>query len=517
MTSSLLGVRCQCEVDPFAQPFDSPEAELSYLTEVAVQTNARIAKSLHVLARIRRRCNRLRSTIYSLPPEILSTVFQLLQSPSDNLDYGKSNESSREWESFPKPDFSAIILSSVSWHWRQVALATPRLWKSFALRMSIERVRRYTFLLQHYMTRAKPFNVSVNLSFGDCHIGEEASFSREYARLYSVLFSRGNAERVCGLRLHNPPLEWLSAVSNLSSLHTLCITFESDRSNGHSGASLHLLTHALRRLFLGNTNWVSVDVPPSLEFLTLSNVPPKLEMHLFQQCPELIEYYSDNPADYETIPELRFNTPLVFHHLSSLTWAASRGINDGSASEHVFLPALKKLHLLAPEPVQGLPVIGFIRNHGKTLHTLELDQFIEWGGRNSFQSLFCHEFPCLQHLAITQAPLPVLVSSIVALTPAEDELEEGKIPLPSMKFLRLGYNGNHHNMGDMSQIGQLVSTMLEFREAGEHSEFHLDITDFEDKEDLAWPLELKQKLNQYLSSTCHPVKITQEGKVPIWL
>ncbi|KAF5362159.1 hypothetical protein D9756_002155 [Leucocoprinus leucothites] len=501
----------QDEVDPLISSFDSPEAELSYLSGLAAATSARITRSTQLLARIQRRYNQLQSPIHTLPFEILSSIFHII-CPSD-CEQRDVEESDRRWEVFREVNFSAIMLSSVSWHWRQVALATPKLWTSITLRMKSGKIRHHALLLQHYMARAKPLDISLDLLFSDFRGG--TGFDLEYSRIYSILFAQGNAERIGVLRLYNPPLEWLSMVPMVSPLHTLCVEFPFDRPSDRSGAHLDLHFHSLRRLFLGGSNWALAHVPQSLKFLTLSRTPPEFDIHVLQQALELVECHSDNPTEFQNVPDLLFDIPLVFNNLSSFTWSVGKGINGGSAAQNLYLPALKKLCLIAPEPVEGQPIIDFIHKHAKTLHSLELNRFIEWSREEYFVLLFRYEMPCLHTVAVTSVILSGLVTCILALTPKEDELDEGSIPLPNLRFLRLEDDGNERYDEEMPQFGELVLNMLRVRRAGEHSEFHLDITDFEDDEDDIWPDYVQDGLTKYLAN--HQVKITQKERIPSWL
>ncbi|KXN91096.1 hypothetical protein AN958_02871 [Leucoagaricus sp. SymC.cos] len=139
-------------------PFESDEAELLYLDERAAETAARIRDSMQLLARIHCRCNELKAPVYPPPPELLSLVSKNTCSP----DILKVDVFRDTWDPYLLTNRPAMVMSSISSLWRQMALATPELWTSFALGVSPFKNHTHVPLLRLYMTRARTLHVFVD-------------------------------------------------------------------------------------------------------------------------------------------------------------------------------------------------------------------------------------------------------------------------------------------------------------------------------------------------------------------
>ncbi|KAF5362158.1 hypothetical protein D9756_002154 [Leucocoprinus leucothites] len=479
---------------PLITSFDDPETELSYLDGLSGKTSLQIDQLLQFLARVHRRSNQLRSPIYTLPTEVLSYIFQNTRSSyqtGEDLGYTEASDPSRGWDEFPPVDCSAVVLSSICSHWRQVALDTPKLWTSVTLRIQSRKVPSHASLLQHHLTQAKSLDISLNIIF---------SANRNPRLLESIshiLFSPKYLDRIKTLRLKNPPPQWIPLLPQLSRVQTLCLIYpRSLRGDTH----LNLHSQSLRRLHLAGGAWISVDFS---EYVAL-----------IRQCPNLIGCYSHYSANQEGLLELSSNHPLVFNHLTSFTWSVSAGINDGTIAQNIFLPALRRLRLIAPDFVAEDPVIGFIQKHSKTLLSLELEQFAEWTIRE-YTVLIRHDMPCLLALTVT-AQLSSLPGCIKALSLKEEEQAEGRILLPKLKSLRLNEDGMDDPDTDMDRLAPLTLEMLQMRKAGDDFEFEVDIPDMgAEFYQVVWPEEVQESFKSYLAN--HRVKVTQNSEIPEFL
>ncbi|KAF9447000.1 hypothetical protein P691DRAFT_707537, partial [Macrolepiota fuliginosa MF-IS2] len=142
-------------------PDKSPRRASSEDEEVTIisQETRRIDDLIHGLyeerARHLRRLNAIRSSTKSLPPEILTDIFQRVCS-SDKDSGGKR----------PKCTFEAFTLGAVSTRWRTVAWNSPQLWNSVVLEPLNKTIADDLVpFLQLYLDNARSAPVNLRLDF----------------------------------------------------------------------------------------------------------------------------------------------------------------------------------------------------------------------------------------------------------------------------------------------------------------------------------------------------------------
>ncbi|KAJ3571301.1 hypothetical protein NP233_g3840 [Leucocoprinus birnbaumii] len=494
--------------------FDNPDTELAYLDSLVDDTQGRINELHQFLVRLHRRRNQIKSRIYTLPPEVLSRTFLFVCFPG-----GTGRGIGREedgWERFGLVDRSSITLSSVSSQWRQVALGTSELWASITLVIvKRDNISTYASLLRLYLARSQIRDISLDIMFNGSYFDLPSNLIVPITR---ILFSSKTLDRILTLRVQNPPEQWMPLISKLTRVETLCLTYPMSISRGDSTLDLHI--QPLRRLHLVGSQWASADLPKSLQYLSLETTYPNFELGLLRQCPNLIECHARNQIPWQGFTNASVDVPLAFDHLSSFTWSLHAGINDGSASRNLFLPALRHLHLVAPESASGKPVIDFIHKHSKMLISLNIEQFIEWSSRE-YADLFQCDMPCLCSITVN-APFADLVSCMEALMQKSgargDFPDSENVVVPMLSSLRLSEANpeDEDYTGGIDKLASVLLEMLRTRRAGEVSRFEVDVPelDADFQEDL-WPLEVQKDLKGYISE--HRVRLTQDSNIPYFL
>lgn len=152
-----------------------------------------------------RRLNVLQSRTSVLPPEMLSLIFQ---------HFCASCEPPTKYRLPP------ILLGSVSHAWRQVAWLTPQLWVSLFIR-SISDVgrKRSAELLALYLANARNISITVSISFFN-----DYSITFKEDPIAQVFFGKGGLEKVDGLTLYAPPIDWLHSLNDpFSRLVKFCL------------------------------------------------------------------------------------------------------------------------------------------------------------------------------------------------------------------------------------------------------------------------------------------------------
>ncbi|KAJ3553392.1 hypothetical protein NP233_g12656 [Leucocoprinus birnbaumii] len=475
------------------ESFDNPDTELAYLDSLVDDTQSRINELRQFLVRLHRRRNQIKSRIYTLPPEVLSRTFLFVCFPG-----GTGRGIGREedgWERFGLVDRSSITLSSVSSQWRQVALGTSELWASLTL-VIVKRddISSYASLLRLYLARSQIRDISLDIMFSGSYFDLPSNLIVPITR---TLFSSKTLDRILTLRVQNPPEQWMPLISKLTRVETLCLTYP-----------------------MSTSRVASADLPKSLQYLSLETTYPNFELGLLRQCPNLIECHARNQIPWQGFTNASVDVPLVFDHLSSFTWSLHAGINDGSASRNLFLPALKHLHLVAPESASGRPVIDFIHKHSRMLISLNIEQFIEWTSRE-YADLFQCDMPCLCSIAVN-APFADLVSCMEALMQKSgargDFPDSENVVVPMLSSLRLSEANpeDEDYAGGVDKLAAVLLEMLRTRRAGEVSTFEVDVPDLDaDFQEDLWPLEVQKDLKDYISE--HRVRLTQDSSIPYFL
>lgn len=169
-------------------------------------------------ARLLQKVNNLQAKTRRLPPEVLSTIFQLAHPPIDvgtrsiPAEFRKDlrryafteEEEEEEGEEFQ------LVLGAVSHHWRQVAWATPQLWTTISIEAHETVGESNVSLLSLYFENSRNLPMTVVLDFRDQlelmmdRKGKEPSW---FIKSLEDLF-RDNAAKIRNFTMTGIPIEW---------------------------------------------------------------------------------------------------------------------------------------------------------------------------------------------------------------------------------------------------------------------------------------------------------------------
>lgn len=283
-----------------------------------------------------RRLNSIQSHVSSLPPELLSIIFQ---HASPSLSYfARDHEEGRLFH---------LALRLVSGHWYNIVQSTPELWNCVYSKQARAR-KDFEKYLQLCLDNSANLPFTIHLgNFGESTAMPESIPS---GVLESMILS--NAHRIHDLRLFRPPITWLTLLlPKLSRLSALDVRWrQSDFLGSNLSQGLQISSINLRRLAIhAPIRTLCVDSPrSSITHLIFHHTPIDVCFDLFMECQNVIEFHCVSPA-YPTrnVISLINRHPLVYQHLISFTWH----LLDSSESaywtalllNHVRVPALKSL------------------------------------------------------------------------------------------------------------------------------------------------------------------------------
>ncbi|XP_006459564.1 hypothetical protein AGABI2DRAFT_116525 [Agaricus bisporus var. bisporus H97] len=297
--------------------------------------------------------NSLQATTRKLPPEILSTIFQIARPPIDfdsqytDLDIGSNTY-------HPEEDFHHT-LAAVSNFWRLVALSTPRLWGTITLRVDGRRsITNVASLLDLHFQRARGVPIAIQLDFhGAAELwdnSQRATKTREESLsllepLRTAVFVK-NAAMIRHLILIEPPTEWLRFLNgNMLRCHSLTIFRPVPPRAGLARDILDLSElPCLERVQLIKCS-LPFSIPETVTTLHLRKLA-------FIDCFKALTRFR-NLVDFEIIkfdpPEVSMPAvtgPIVFPRLERFRWSAST--HDGlhycsQLFHHLQFPALRSL------------------------------------------------------------------------------------------------------------------------------------------------------------------------------
>ncbi|KAF9441542.1 hypothetical protein P691DRAFT_569647 [Macrolepiota fuliginosa MF-IS2] len=272
------------DVDVERLIFSNPTIEFD---EAIAQVDIRIRELFEVRAALCRQSNQTRSHVYRLPPETLSLIFQEVCAPP-----------LENWEDAGKVNYHAIILSSVSSYWHQVALGTARMWNEMAFGVREGAMKSAADLFQHHTRHAKDLDLSVSVFFEGCSRDSEGPSDRDasdHQALENILFSDEVAQRIITLYLVGVPLKWGSTQRHwgLPRVHTMYISGAQDAPIVSRYQVLD--TPCLHRLHVAGESWDLLVIPPTLRTLVLSGTLPGTNVDLPSQCPATQVAHVVNP------------------------------------------------------------------------------------------------------------------------------------------------------------------------------------------------------------------------------
>jgi hypothetical protein len=297
--------------------------------------------------------NSLRAKTRKLPPEILSTIFQIARPPIEfdnhytDLDIGSNTY-------HPEEDFHHT-LAAVSKCWRLVALSTPQLWTTITLRVDDRRsIKNITSLLNLHFENARSIPISIELDFHGASELWDTSHRPTKTReeilsilepLKTAVFVQ-NATRIGHLILIEPPTEWLPFLNgNLSRCHSLTI-FRPAKPRARTGGDMLDLAELPR---LERVQLIKCSLPFSIpETVTTLHLRKLAFIDCFKALTQFrnlvdFEIIKFEPPE-ESVPAV--TEPIVFPRLERLRWSAST--HDGlhycsQLFHHLQFPALRSL------------------------------------------------------------------------------------------------------------------------------------------------------------------------------
>ncbi|KAF9454536.1 hypothetical protein P691DRAFT_310459 [Macrolepiota fuliginosa MF-IS2] len=410
--------------------------------------------------------NERHSSIYILPPEVLSVIFRYacVSTPkrSDLL----------TWELPSTVDRTVFVLSAVSSYWRDIVHRTPSLWENLAIQPSQAAAAFDAILLQHYITLVGCLDFALDLLF------PSQAPASNFEPISKVLFSPENTQKIKTLRLQDPPLCVIYKLSQFSQLHTLRMWF-SICHPPYVNLDLSKSCPSLCRVSLEGTLWESVSLPLSVQALVLTHVSSEISISSLYQCPNLTEchqFHSDTYGANES-PRRSLLHPLTLAHLEVWSWAVTEDVwTDDRSTPYLHLPALKTC-LIWHDPIGASPedVINFCHQFPYTLSSLELCGFVNWD-YDSFKRLFWNSMPSVKVLRVTRCSPCSLSALARALTPDGVNSDIVK-PLPRLRDLSATFDELYVQCDAETdfEYPALLSDMLEKRREGGSHQFRIQV------------------------------------------
>lgn len=495
---------------------------------------ARVRTQIHPLFELQisllRRRNEHCSPIYTLPLEVLVSIFLLL-----------CTRKRASWEMFSRPTGRVVALSAVSSYWRQVVLQTPRVWDSVALFAERHESKAAAALLQHHFDHAKSLCLSVDLLL---RVHNQRSYALQYHQpITNILFAPENAQNITILRIENIPITWLANLPELPRLQTLVL--EGLQNEDDTPITLDFHTQPLCRLSLsfgvGQIRWGSINLPSSIRELVISNFIFEVLLVLLRQCPNLTKFVHWDHFAFTNSNLL--TTSLTLGHLETLFLPVG-GFLDPNSIQNLSLPVLKHLHLDYDYNFSPTPTITFCHRFSETLKSLELGARSEGWEASDVRRLFLHKMEHLETLKLTDWEPSELVMVAQVLTPSDKEFCCHEIKfLPQLKSLVLNVqrcgpwnseidedsdDGSDNDLAELleppsqhsddctDEVIDLFLTFLEKRRAGERTPFRLDLPEsWSSTQELIWSEGLQDRLRQVIKGRC--IEILQDGEVLEWL
>ncbi|KAF7783247.1 hypothetical protein Agabi119p4_2623 [Agaricus bisporus var. burnettii] len=160
-----------------------------------------------------------------------------------------------------------------------------------------------------------------------------------------------------------------------------------------------------------------IIVPPSVQYLELSEVPQKVFVSLLYQCPNLVECSADVRKELDGPP---FTKPLILNHLKRLDTGAMNAIVMSSSVQHLLLPSLEFLRLDYLSEC-SLDIVPFCRSVSATLTSLTIRMHSATSDYEGLYQLCRSTFPKLRDLKFDSEYFTPLMSAIRALSPLDGD------------------------------------------------------------------------------------------------
>ncbi|KAK7022363.1 F-box domain-containing protein [Favolaschia claudopus] len=349
------------------------ELSSSIVAQEAVLLNLRTQRS-----DARRKLNCFLDPMARLPLEIQSHIF---------LSVDLDSEPPR-----PDPNAPPMVFTNVCRLWRDIAVATPKLWD--ALLLDLPRGPQYAEFCKLWLSRACSHSLSLKLSGSLKLQGDIQELVRTYRNqlenLSFTTLSPYSLEHPC-MAFHLDPSFPLSYLKTMS--------FEADEDSNFSTMS----------------KWLDVlRAAPALASLTMRNM-------------FFTVGYGESPPPLLTLPSLE-----VLHAGQPYRWAVSR--RDGSTAvvlQYLTLPALKTLNVSDVVDISKQEFVSFLSRSSPTLESFHLTIPHDWSV--NAMSRLLRPVPSLSSLELSSR------SSLTAFLPSIEVLSTSDV-LPNLRQLTFNTN-----------------------------------------------------------------------------
>lgn len=343
-------------------------------------------------ARLLQKVNNLQAKTRRLPPEVLSTIFQLAHPPIDvgtrsiPAEFRKDlrryafteEEEEEEGEEFQ------LVLGAVSHHWRQVAWATPQLWTTISIEAHETVGESNVSLLSLYFENSRNLPMTVVLDFRDqleLMMDRKRKEPSWFIKSLEDLF-RDNAAKIRNFTMTGIPIEWTHLIrESFSRCESMTLYWSSSFTNQRFEGT-HLLDLAqlpsLLHLRLKNLRTPFTLPWSTITTLQLDGVPIERCVQSLAKCPNLIKFENDYQSRPSQDSSALLNHTVVLAHLESLTWYAHDSAWSSAFLCHMRFSRLRVLKwsvrpLVLPFSEQfENNLITFFSSLPETLRVLEL-------------------------------------------------------------------------------------------------------------------------------------------------
>lgn len=311
------------------------------------------------------------SPVCSLPPEILSWIFQLGQAgeraksdadEEDHDDYGNDDEYDDDVDERNISSFE-VTVSHVNSHFRNVALGTRKLWRSIDVTHGVHRD-----LIATYISRSDGCGLWVRLDFG-----EEAPSADDLAKFEVILPHSPRYQRliidIITEEIDNPIIRQFHDLDT-PMLEQLSISVKEVEGNATAIPGVHVLTRGAEKLSFVRLRGLAMSFfRPPLQTVTTLHLDQTLPLPI--QLATLVQILSASP--------FLANLSIYGDMVSDLAW-------PNHCAHSVELPSLRSLRICG--------VSGKIYSHllmginAPSLHSLvlkdaqEFDLEIFWASPN---------------------------------------------------------------------------------------------------------------------------------------
>lgn len=350
---------------------------------LALQTELRcIENSISRLTQARfavlREVNNVQPAMRNLPPEVLSTIFQIARPPID-FDVHYLTLENRD-NAFHTQERFLYTLAAVSHYWRQVALSTPQLWTNVRLKFDDDpsplSVKKNISLLNLHIQHSRNIPISIELDLKNLPSYESGydsegmlidseDDSEEEELISETIYQRerrvkvleplrtavlvDQASTIQDLILIRPPIEWFKFVNETLSQCRSVTVFQPQLQ-----ILQHLVPNAidlrnlpcLQRIQLINWPEPYVAIPSSIRTLHLRKLPPAGCIQLLLSCRNLVDFEAIDFMHWEG-GDPRLKKSVVFPYLERFSWSNGSRWSDYKPGVGVLkrlrLPGLRSL------------------------------------------------------------------------------------------------------------------------------------------------------------------------------